>query len=109
MLYSFLFPTYVILYIFSGFAMVVTLLVIAREVRAGEIVWHETLTAAFEQAQKSRRIIMVCVNAKFVRSSGRRSQVPLAAPDVGQITLAVDTEAKGPSIDGNAAGVFREG
>ena len=51
-------------------------LVIAREARADEIVWHETLTAAFEQAKESRRIIMVCVNAKFVR--GRQTEEPAA-------------------------------
>jgi hypothetical protein len=51
-------------------------LVIAREARADEIVWHDSLTSAFEQAKKSRRIIMVCVNAKFVR--GRETEEPAA-------------------------------
>ena len=54
----------------------VACLLIDREAQAGEIEWNETLTAAFEQAKESRKIIMVCVNAKFVR--GRQTEEPAA-------------------------------
>ncbi|MCZ6574472.1 MAG: HEAT repeat domain-containing protein [Planctomycetota bacterium] len=51
-------------------------LVLAPAVTAAEMSWSKDLTKAFAEAKKTQKILMICVNAKYV--TGRKTEEPAA-------------------------------
>ena len=51
-------------------------LVLAPAVTAAEMSWSKDLTKAFAEAKKTQKILMICVDAKYV--TGRKTEEPAA-------------------------------
>ena len=57
-------------------SLLVMILSLNATAQSGKILWSKDLTTAFAEAKKEQKILMVCVNARFV--TGRKSEEPAA-------------------------------